>query len=107
MLSGLEMGEFVQAVNEDNKKLLATIPGVSQRGAGFIVEGLRGKLDDYSGGMVTVEAVNIDVSADAESALVGLGYKSKEASKALAQIESPAEDVETLIRQALKELMKG
>ena len=45
--------------------------------------------------------------ADAESALIGLGYKPKEASIALAQVETTVDDVETLIRLALKQLMKG
>ena len=107
VLSGLEVAEFAQAVNTENKKVLASIPGVSQRNAEHIIADLRGKLDQYATGMPVAEVVSTDLAADAESALIGLGYKPKEASRALSEIEAPGDDVESLIRQALKNLMKG
>ena len=106
VLSGLEVADFVRAVNSENKKTLAGIPGVSQRNAEHIIADLRGKLDDYAVVSV-VEVTDKDISADAESALIGLGYKPKEASIALAKVETSVDDVETLIRLALKQLMKG
>ena len=108
VLSGLEVGDFIHAVSSENKKTLAGIPGVSQRNAEHIIADLRGKLDDYAGieSAVSVAPAN-DIVGDAESALLSLGYKPKEASKALAQIEMQVDDVETLIRLALKQLMKG
>ena len=108
VLSGLEVADFVRAVNSENKKTLAGIPGVSQRNAEHIIADLRGKLDDYGvADDAVVEVVDKNISADAESALIGLGYKPKEASIALAQVETTVDDVETLIRLALKQLMKG
>ncbi len=107
VLSGLEVADFVQAVNSENKKTLAGIPGVSQRNAEHIIADLRGKLDDYSGNVaMVVDVVDQDIALDAESALIGLGYKPKEASLALAQVEGQVDDVESLIRLALKQLMK-
>jgi Holliday junction resolvasome RuvABC DNA-binding subunit len=41
---------------------------------------------------------------DAETALVGLGYRAQEVTRVLAQIADPADNVEGLIRQALKHL---
>ena len=108
VLSGLEVTDFVQAVSSENKKTLAGIPGVSQRNAEHIIADLRGKLDDYVVDESYADTVeDQDISLEAESALLSLGYKPKEAARALAQIEMPAEDVETLIRLALKQLMKG
>ena len=108
VLSGLEVTDFVQAVSSENKKTLAGIPGVSQRNAEHIIADLRGKLDDYVVDESCADTVeDQDISLEAESALLSLGYKPKEAARALAQIEMPAEDVETLIRLALKQLMKG
>ena len=108
VLSGLEVTDFVQAVSSENKKTLAGIPGVSQRNAEHIIADLRGKLDDYVVDESRTDTVeDQDISLEAESALLSLGYKPKEAARALAQIEMPAEDVETLIRLALKQLMKG
>ncbi len=107
VLSGLEVADFIQAVNSENKKTLAGIPGVSQRNAEHIIADLRGKLDDYSGNVaMVVDVVDQDIALDAESALIGLGYKPKEASLALAQVEGQVDDVESLIRLALKQLMK-
>ena len=107
VLSGFEVADFVQAVNSENKKTLAGIPGVSQRNAEHIIADLRGKLDDYAGNVATVvDVVDQDIALDAESALIGLGYKPKEASLALAQVEGQVDDVESLIRLALKQLMK-
>ncbi len=107
VLSGLEVADFIQAVNSENKKTLAGIPGVSQRNAEHIIADLRGKLDDYAGNVATVvDVVDQDIALDAESALIGLGYKPKEASLALAQVEGQVDDVESLIRLALKQLMK-
>ena len=103
----IEVADFVQAVNSENKKTLAGIPGVSQRNAEHIIADLRGKLDDYSGNVaMVVDVVDQDIALDAESALIGLGYKPKEASLALAQVEGQVDDVESLIRLALKQLMK-
>ena len=107
VLSGFEVADFVRAVNSENKKTLAGYPAVSQRNAEHIIADLRGKLDDYADTAAVVEVVDKDISADAESALIGLGYKPKEASIALAQVETSVNDVETLIRLALKPLMKG
>ena len=108
LLSGLEVADFIQAVSSENKKTLAGIPGVSQRNAEHIIADLRGKLDDYAGNdSPVIDAPDKDISADAELALLSLGYKPKEASKALAKIEMQVDDVETLIRLALKQLMKG
>ena len=74
----------------------------------LIVE-MSNKLSDWeidSGDVVTTgsSVKKNDLLADAESALVGLGFKPQEASLALAQLKEPAENVEALIKQALKAL---
>lgn len=108
VLSGLEIVDFIRAVKSENKKTLAGIPGVSQRNAEHIIADMRGRIDSYTeAGETTVSLSSSDIAEDAESALVGLGYKQKEAAKALAEIDEPALDLESLIRQALKQLVKG
>ncbi|MDG1205229.1 MAG: Holliday junction branch migration protein RuvA, partial [Pseudomonadales bacterium] len=42
--------------------------------------------------------------ADAESALIQLGFKPQDASRALAAVDTPDKSVEDLIRDALKQL---
>ena len=88
VLSGLEVIDFIAAVNAENKKTLSGIPGVSQRNAEHIIADLRGKLDDYGDALpLAAGTSDPDVVSDAESALISLGYKPKEASLALAQVE--------------------
>jgi Holliday junction DNA helicase RuvA len=53
-----------------------------------------------------VQPVVDDFMSDAETALIGLGYKPQEAARALAQVEDPSASVEMLIRQALKNLVR-
>ena len=64
------------------------------------------KLSHWESELAPSSLVNIkrDILADAESALVGLGFRLNDATRALAQIEEPGEEVETLIKQALKAL---
>ena len=108
VLSGLEVIDFIAAVNAENKKTLSGIPGVSQRNAEHIIADLRGKLDDYGDALpLAAGTSDPDVVSDAESALISLGYKPKEASLALSSVEEEIKDVETLIRLALKQLMRG
>ena len=49
-----------------------------------------------------VQIASSDVLADAEAALIGLGFKPQDAARALAQIGDPDADVESLIKLALK-----
>jgi Holliday junction DNA helicase RuvA len=51
--------------------------------------------------------MTINVIEDAESALIGLGYRPQEAARAVSRVRDPAEDVESLIRQALKLLLQS
>ena len=51
--------------------------------------------------------IKISVKEDAESALIGLGYRPQDAARAVSLVSEPAEDVESLIRQALKLLMQS
>ena len=52
--------------------------------------------------MMGVKFKGVDVLADAEAALIGLGFKPQDAARALAQIGDPDADVESLIKLALK-----
>ena len=107
ILSGLDNGALAGAIVAKDVKLLAGIPGVSKKIAERMIIDLEGKLEEFVVPQVTLGTMPTDVSGDVESALIGLGYKPQEAARAIAQIESPAEEVETLIKQALRQLMQG
>ena len=107
ILSGVEVNELIRAVRDEDVKVINGISGVGKVTAERIVMELRNKLPQWE---VEVPALKVvgggasDAMADAEAALIGLGYKPQEASRALAQVEDEGADVETLIRQALKGL---
>jgi Holliday junction DNA helicase RuvA len=109
ILSSVETSAFVQCVRDRDVKTLNAIPGVGKVMAERLIVEMSNKLSDWeieSGAGVTGSSSvkKNTLLADAESALVGLGFKPQEVSLTLAQLNEPAENVEALIKQALKAL---
>ena len=92
------------------------LPGVGKKTAERLLVEMRDKLKDWLGQMdeaaeglpaAVVEPV-ADLVADAESALIALGYKPAEASKMVAAVnDEEVADSEDLIRRALKAAVSG
>lgn len=107
ILSGLDAPALATAVNQNDLKSFTAIPGIGKKTAERLIVELRDKVEKLSiSGSAAPVNMPQDTTGDAESALIGLGYKPQEAARAIAQIEDPGDDVESLIRQALKELMR-
>ena len=108
ILSSVETNAFVQCVRDKDVKTLNAIPGVGRVMAERLIVEMSNKLSEWEiePGAVTASSriEKNDFSADAESALIGLGFKPQEVSLTLAQLNEPAENVEALIKQALKAL---
>jgi Holliday junction DNA helicase RuvA len=87
-------------------KALTALPGVGKKTAEKLVIDLEDRLPEITGADVAtiapVQIASSDVLADAEAALIGLGFKPQDAARALAQIGDPDADVESLIKLALK-----
>lgn len=108
ILSGLESSAFAAAVLGNDLKVLTGLPGVGKKTAERLVIELRDKVEAFAKpGESLFAKSGGDIASDVEAALIGLGYRPQEAAKAISRIESPADDVETLIKQALKQLMQG
>ncbi len=106
ILSGMPGNELVQAVHHKDVKALTAISGVGKKTAEQLVLDLSGKLPEIALADLD-QAPGRSTSgnmADAEAALIGLGFKPQEAALALARVEDETADVETLIKQALKAL---
>ena len=116
ILSGMDSISFARCVQRDDISALVALPGVGKKTAERLLVEMRDKLKDWlvqmegsaslPGGVV-VEPV-ADLVADAEGALIALGYKPAEAAKVVAAVND--EDVsgsEELIRRALKSMVKG
>ena len=108
ILSGLDSASFARAVIGNDVKALTALPGVGKKTAERLIIEMRDKVDSFDvSGSDNPSTMTINVIEDAESALIGLGYRPQEAARAVSGVSDPAEDVESLIRQALKLLMQS
>lgn len=112
ILGGADVGEFVQAVEEENEKFLTQFPGVGKKTARQIILDLKGKLTTVftiDSPIVTDETTKkatnyLDETAEA---LKALGYLDKEIKAILPELQKvPADSTDALIRKALSLLLK-
>jgi len=117
ILSGMDSANFARCVQRDDISSLVALPGVGKKTAERLLVEMRDKLKDWfgpaggaddlaSGGVVPGSVT--DRVADAEGALVALGYKPQEASRMVAAVnDDSVASSEELIRRALKSMVKG
>ena len=122
LLSGISVDEFVHSVHQQDTAALVRLPGVGKKTAERLIVEMKDKLkdfqfsnaadfsltDDYGSTPASVAAV--DFRAEAESALVALGYKPVQATKSISQAEKAlgvGASCEALIRAALKSMVQG
>jgi Holliday junction DNA helicase RuvA len=115
ILSGMDARQFARCVGNDDVGTLVQLPGVGRKTAERLLVEMRDKLADWLVGAGAVDlklvedgAPTADIVADAEGALVGLGYKPQEAARAVSAAN--ADDVdssEELIRRALKSMVSA
>ena len=111
ILSGIESDEFVRCVRDNDTATLVRLPGVGKKTAERLLVEMRDRLKDWhvDGASVAEGAALLpganDVIAEAESALVALGYKPQEAAKAISSVSDENATSEQLIRNALKNMV--
>jgi Holliday junction DNA helicase RuvA len=115
IMSGMDSAEFVRCVMNNKLNALVQLPGVGKKTAERLVVEMRDRLRDWSGPAGTATAAVIkevasaqnQMLADAESALIALGYKPTEAAKAINAVlaEHTVARSEELIRLALRSMM--
>ncbi|RMQ51039.1 Holliday junction ATP-dependent DNA helicase RuvA [Pseudomonas cichorii] len=111
LMSGLEVDELVRCVQAQDTSALTRIPGVGKKTAERLLvelkdrfkawEALPGTFTLVSNGPNQAEPV-ASAESDAVSALISLGYKPQEASKAVSAIKEKDLSSADLIRRALK-----
>jgi Holliday junction DNA helicase RuvA len=112
ILSGIETDDFVRCVRDNDTVTLVRLPGVGKKTAERLLVEMRDRLKDWqvqgeSLGDASQQGVpsgNL-AATEAESALIALGYKPQQASKAIAALDSPDASSEELIRMALKNMV--
>ena len=107
VLSGVSYDEFVRCVNQNDIAGLVKLPGVGKKIAERLLMEMRDKipsLDSYSElAASAIEPTMSQISREAESALIALGYKPQEAAKMVNRTsEDERDSVEILIRAALR-----
>ncbi|GAB4513087.1 MAG: Holliday junction branch migration protein RuvA [Sulfuricaulis sp.] len=107
VLSGLSDEEFTRCVAQEDITRLTKVPGIGRKTAERLVIEMRDKLPKDvppPAAHVTADgpAALADPVSEAVSALVSLGYKPNEASRAVRGIANKGLSAEEIIRQALK-----
>ncbi|WP_281646827.1 Holliday junction branch migration protein RuvA [Parendozoicomonas sp. Alg238-R29] len=115
ILSGMEAEMFARSVHEQDASMLTRIPGVGKKTAERLIVEMKDRLDEWQSALAPLEmaAAGKPVAAtpshdpiqDAISALVALGYRPQEASKAISAVQDESLGTDELIRQALKAMV--
>lgn len=116
ILSGMDEEAFMRCVMEDDIKALTRLPGVGRKTAERLVIEMRDRFPQWqsqtptsssvSGELGASENRHPDTMADAESALVSLGYKPAEATRMLSGLDE-TQSTEALIKSALTRKLSG
>lgn len=111
LMSSLEVDELVRCVQAQDTSALTRVPGVGKKTAERLLvelkdrfkawEALPGTFTLVSSGPIPLEPV-ASAESDAVNALISLGYKPQEASKAVSAIKERDLSSADLIRRALK-----
>jgi len=110
LLSTLEMDELIHAVQNQDSNALLRVPGVGKRTAERLLLELKDRVKHWtdkpalSAKTPLTHSPNKSAEGDAVSALIALGFKPPEASRAVSSIAEPELTSEELIRRALKAL---
>jgi len=107
ILSGLTVDELVGCVSVGDLAQLTRVPGIGRKTAERLLIELRDRLKTAPSEQATSSSAKTPIQ-DAISALMTLGYKESDASRAVRSIESAeGSAVEALIKEALRVLAKG
>lgn len=110
LMSGLEVDELVRCVQAQDTAALTKVPGVGKKTAERLLVELKDRFKAWEtmpaiATLVVEPRLGATVSSaenDAVSALISLGYKPQEASRAVAAVKEDGLSSEDLIRRALR-----
>lgn len=115
ILSSLSVEMLIHTIEHEDVNSLIKVPGIGKKTAERLIIELRdrfkslGKSSSASGasGLARLQFLPDSPVAEAEAALVSLGYKPAEAQKAVAAVKDQQQDSAEIIRAALKSMMKS
>lgn len=116
ILSGMDEDAFIRCVLDDDAKALTRLPGVGKKTAERLIIEMRDRFPHWQAPRETLSAFEDDTGApsslrqdplaDAESALISLGYKPAEAARMLVGLEQEP-STEAMIKAALSRRLAG
>lgn len=118
IMSGMTAMQFVQCVHNEDTTSLVKLPGVGKKTAERLVVEMKDRLKNWQEKLAVTGDLGVmapddelvspqsgDAEEDAVSALIALGYKPAQASKAVSNVAESGMNSETLIREALKSMI--
>lgn len=115
IVSGLEAEQFIRCVENRDAKALMKLPGIGKKTAERLLIEMGDRIGQLEGRTVqeagesrpaaSPAAVTALPAYEAETALIALGYKPQEASRAIARVAEDGLSPEELIRRALKTMI--
>jgi Holliday junction DNA helicase RuvA len=108
ILSGMDATVFIRCVQAGDTASLVRLPGVGKKTAERLVMEMRDRLATMDGAAMADTATSHPAAAsghpveEAVSALIGLGYKPREASRMVRLVETADLSSEEIIRNALQ-----
>jgi Holliday junction DNA helicase RuvA len=109
ILSGMSANDFAICVHNNDIATLVKLPGVGKKTAERLLIEMRDKIGDVDatagGSAAGSHTAKPDISQEAESALIALGYKPTDAAKIISRVANESvSDAGELIRLALKSM---
>jgi len=108
LLSGLTEQEFLRCIATEDVARLTQVPGIGRKTAERLIVEMRDRLAVAETAMAKAAPAGVAVAHDpvseAVSALIALGYKPPEASRAVRAIPTEGMAAEEIIRQALRRM---
>jgi Holliday junction DNA helicase RuvA len=110
VLSSMGPNEFVHCIINNDTSSLVRLPGVGKKTAERLIIEMRDKVTNLqeTSSLPTITPLGNNnrnqTIQDAVSALIALGYKPQEASRAVSKVDANHTSSEEIIRQALREM---
>lgn len=103
ILSGISPDDFVMCVINEDTSRLTGLPGIGKKTAERLLVEMRDRLKDWQSQTSSTSAKTkpTQVSDEAITALIALGYKPQEASRRVSQVAEDKMTVEQIIKAAL------
>lgn len=114
LLSSIDPGEFIHCIMNNDLNSLTRVPGVGKKTAERLMIEMRDKVSNLPQSAASVSlpqalssqrTSNSSATQDAVAALIALGYKPQEASRAVSKVDNGSLTSEEMIRQALREMV--